>query len=164
MVQSRAVGLRVPLPDARAWSELDEERWFALTHEPSSSSLRFRTWRAPLRVSKDDCREQVYLWRSELRPRGEPMIEKSLGAPSGYDVGMRIDVERAESGAFTAVLLAYGAGVRRCYAAVFQTMVEHAGAESELGGRLRLITEGVLNRVELIDIEEIPGQPPFATP
>src|SRR5690606_1429389 len=110
MVQSRAVGLRVPLPDARAWSELDEERWFALTHEPSSSSLRFRTWRAPLRVSKDDCREQVYLWRSELRPRGEPMIEKSLGAPSGYDVGMRIDVERGQSGAFTAVLLAYGAG------------------------------------------------------
>lgn len=164
VVESRAVGLRVPLPDARRWREPADERWLVLTHAPSSSSLRFRTWSAPVRVNKEACREQVYLWRSELRPGFEPMVEGSLAAPSGYDVGLRIDVARNQGGALGATLLAYGAGVRRCYAAVFQTAVTDARAESELGARLRLVTEGVLNRVELIDIEEIPSQRPFSTP
>jgi hypothetical protein len=162
VVQSRAVGLRVPLPDARQWSEHGKERWLVLRHAPSNSSLRFRTWRAPIRVNKEACREQVYLWRSQLRPRSEPMIEGSLAAPSGYDVGLRIDVTRNQDGALMATLLAYGAGLRRCYAAVFRTAVTDDRAEAELGARLRLITDGVLNRVELMGIEEIPSQRPFS--
>jgi hypothetical protein len=94
--------------------------------------------------------EQVYLWRKELRPRIDAIVERQLRAPSGYDVGLRVDLigESPKS----AVALAYGAAVRRCYAAIFETTVV-GNDDAELGGRLRLVVDGVLDRIEIMGVE-----------
>jgi hypothetical protein len=154
---SQRFGFRLPLPDAGRWDEVADERWLTLVHRPTQSTLRLRTWRAAQRVTKEECREQVYLWRSELRPAADPVAEGALGAPAGFDVGVRIDLFAEGSQGRRALALAFGAAVRRCYAASFEPSL--AGVdEAELGARLRLITEGVFERVEVLGIEA------FATP
>ena len=121
-----------------------------------------RTWRASPRVTKDECREQVYLWRGELRPVSEPVVEGQLAAPAGFDVGVRIDLFDEASTGRRAVVLAFGANVRRCYAAVFETGFDPGVDEAELGARLRLITREVLDQVEIIGVEAIATPaPPF---
>ncbi|HEU5073494.1 MAG TPA: hypothetical protein VFU02_04965 [Polyangiaceae bacterium] len=149
---SRRFGFRLPLPDAARWAEVDDAHWLTLLHRPSHSTLRLRSWRAPPRVTKQECREQVYLWRSELRPPSEPVVEGGLEAPAGYDVGVRVDLFAEAAGGRRAVALAFGASVRRCYAAYFETSLADV-AESELGARLRLVTEGVFRRVEVLGVE-----------
>lgn len=149
---SQRFGFRLPLPDAARWIEVADERWLTLEHRPTRSTLRLRSWRAPQRVTKQECREQVYLWRSELRPTADAVAEGGLGAPEGFDVGVRVDLFTDAPQARRAVALAFGAAVRRCYAASFETSL--AGiTEAELGARLRLISEGVFGQVEVLGIE-----------
>lgn len=159
---SRRFGFRMPLPDAARWAEVADAHWLTLVHRPSQSTLRLRSWRAPPRVTKHECREQVYLWRRELRPPSDAVVEGELGAPAGYDVGVRVDLFAEALGGRRAVALAFGASVRRCYAAYFETSLADV-PETELGARLRLVTEGVFGGVEVLGVEELaepqPGRP-----
>lgn len=156
---SQRFGFRLPLPDAGRWIEVADERWLTLLHRPTQSTLRLRSWRAPQRVTKNECREQVYLWRSELRPNSDAIVESALGAPEGYDVGVRIDLFTDPSRARRAVALAFGATVRRCYAAAFETNLADL-TEAELGARLRVIAEGVFDRVEVLSVEAFAAPEP----
>lgn len=159
---SQRFGFRLPLPDAGRWDEVADERWLTLVHRPTQSTLRLRSWRAPPRVTKEECREQVYLWRSELRPTSDPVAEGGLRAPQGFDVGVRVDLFAEGAQGRRALALAFGATVRRCYAASFETSAANA-SEAELGARLRLITEGVFGQVEVVGVEAF-AQPDPAPP
>ena len=149
---SQRFGFRVQLPDRTGWVEVPDERWLTLLHRPTRSTLRLRSWRASPRVTKDECQEQVYLWRSELRPVQEVVVEGALGAPQGFDVHVRVDLFAQAAEGRRAVAFAFGAAVRRCYAAYFETGLAEL-TEAELGARLRLVTEGVLGRVEVMGVE-----------
>lgn len=156
---SKRFGFRLPLPDAGRWDEVSDERWLTLVHRPTRSTLRLRSWRAAPRVSKEECREQVYLWRRELRPAAEPVAEGKLGAPEGFDAAVRIDLFTAPTQGRRALALAFGATVRRCYAASFETSLADV-SEAELGARLRVITEGVFDRVEVLGVEAFAAPEP----
>jgi len=149
---SQRFGFRLPLPDRVRWVEVPDERWLTLLHRPTQSILRLRSWRASPRVTKGECQEQVYLWRSELRPVQEVVVEGALGAPEGFDVHVRVDLFSQATAERRAVAFAFGAAVRRCYAAYFETGLTEL-TEAELGSRLRLVTEGVLGRVEVMSVE-----------
>ena len=151
---SQRFGFRLPLPDRARWAEVIDERWLTLWHRSTKSTLRLRTWRASPRVTREECREQVYLWRSELRPASEAdaVAVGALAAPEGFDVGVRIDLFAEASQGRRAVALAYGATVRRCYAASFETDLADL-SEAELGARLRLATEGIFGHVEVLGVE-----------
>lgn len=149
---SQRFGFRVQLPDRAGWVEVRDERWLTLMHRPTRSTLRLRSWRASPRVTKAECQEQVYLWRSELRPAQEAVVEGALGAPEGFDVRVRVDLFAEPALGRRAVAFAFGAAVRRCYAAYFETGLADL-SEAELGARLRLVTEGVLGRVEVMGVE-----------
>jgi len=84
------------------------------------------------------------------------MLERALHAPDGYDVGLRIDLASLEPGVQRAVVLAFGASVRRCYAASFETSMSGSDGAA-LGGRLRLVVDGILDRVRLRGLEELPA-------
>ncbi len=160
---SQRFGFRLPLPDAGRWDEVADERWLTLVHRPTQATLRLRTWRASPRVTKEECREQVYLWRSELRPSSEPVAEGRLSAPEGFDVGVRVDLIAEGSQGRRALALAFGATVRRCYAASFETSLADVD-EAEIGARLRLITEGVFDRVEVLGVEAFAQPEPEPPP
>jgi len=149
---SQRFGFRVQLPDRVGWVEVPDERWLTLVHRPTRSTLRLRSWRASPRVTKDECQEQVYLWRSELRPAQEAVVEGALGAPEGFDVHVRVDLFAEAAEGRRAVAFAFGAAVRRCYAAYFETSLAEL-TEDELGARLRLVTDGVFGRVEVLGVE-----------
>ncbi len=161
VVESRRFRFRVPLPDAPNWRVVEDERWFKLVHQPSGSSLSLRTWRASPRIDREDCQKQVYLWNSDLEPEAEAVVERSLVAPEGFEVGLRVDLAYDGGDDRKAIALASGAAVRRCYAAVFETRIAGDAGEAELGNRLRMVTDGVLNRVEIIGIEEVSRQRAF---
>jgi hypothetical protein len=157
---SRRFGFKVALPDARGWSLNDDsERWFALSHARSESSLDLRTWRTERRVHRDQCLEQVYLWRGDLRTSVEPVLSRRLSSPSQFDVHLLADVRPAETGGLQLVAIAYGAAVGRCYAAVFRTRAAGGGADAELGQRLRMMVDGCLERVEVLAIDQLPREP-----
>lgn len=156
---ARRFHFQVWLPDAAAWNEVADDRWFTLVHPKSASTLRFRTWKAPPRVTRAECLEQVYLWRSALRPEGEPMVERRAKAPEGYDVGLRIDLFQAEGEQHRAVALAVGATVRGCYAATYETIASGPDSAMLLAERLRLVSEGVFDRVVLIALDSFATAP-----
>jgi hypothetical protein len=162
-MESRHFGIRVSLPDPDNWRVVDDERWLSLAHDKSESLLRLRLWTAPPRITKEACLAQLYLWRGELRSVAEPMVERSLRAPSGYDVALRIDLAEPAHDQQAAILLAFGASVRRCYAATFETTATRDSA-AELAARLRLISDGVLDQVELIKVDEFAPRRSFEEP
>ena len=152
-VTAKKFRFRVWLPDAAAWKEVDDERWFTLVHPKSNSTLRFRTWKAPPRVTRAECLEQVYLWRSALRPKGDPMLERREQAPEGYDAALRIDLLEPQAEQPRAVALVVGATVRGCYAATYETSAGGPDSATVLAERLRLVSEGVFGRVELVALD-----------
>ena len=156
--ESASFRFRLMLPDRNGWREASDERWLTLLHPRSQSSLRFRTWVAGPRVSKDECLEQLYLWQGDLRPISDPVLTGSLAQPSGFDVGLRIDL--STQGSLASVAIAYGANVRRCYAAIAQTQAGPSESQEVVGGRLRLLVEGSLGSVVILGVEERAAERP----
>jgi hypothetical protein len=160
-LDSREFGFRMPVPDVHSWTARDApRRWWSLEHPASRSTLWLRSWRAERRVSREQCREQVYLWQGDLRSSGEPLLDTRLARPRGFDVNLVAHVQPGSPAGLTLLAVAVGANVGRCYAAVLVTHAAGGGADSELGRRLRLFVDGTLNQVELISLEEVPFSPP----
>jgi hypothetical protein len=64
-------------------------------------------------------------------------------------------VRRTEqSEALEGYALAIGTTVGRCYAALFETRANGAGAEAAIGRRLALLADGVLARVRYVGVED----------
>jgi hypothetical protein len=153
-VESRRQSLVVRLPQRDAWRLDDRQPWFLARHPGTGSELKLRTWLAPRLVRPEECEDQARLWlRSIPASHPEAVVRRRLRAPAGFSGELVVGVEPGNEG-LEGHALAFGAGVGRCYAAVFTTRVSGTGSEDALGRRLVLIVEGVLERVQERKIED----------
>jgi hypothetical protein len=154
-VESRRQSLVLALPMREAW-RIDDARepWFLARHAATGSELRLRTWPAPRQVRADECQAQARLWRPSIPPiRDEAVVTRKLSAPEAFAGEIIVGVEPGGDG-LEGHVLAFGATVGRCYAAIFTTRASGPGSEDTLGRRLVLIVEAVLPRVRLLGVED----------
>lgn len=154
-VESRRQSLVLTLPMRESWRIDDAvEPWFLARHAATGSELRLRTWPAPRQVRAEECQTQARLWRPSIPPiREEAVVRRKLSAPAAFSGEVVVGVEPGGDG-LEGHVLAFGATVGRCYAAVFTTRASGPGSEDTLGRRLVLIVEAVLPRVRLLGVED----------
>jgi hypothetical protein len=184
-ITSRHQGLRLALPARRDWRVNDVAGpWLEAQHTPSHSQLIARRWRAPARVTPEDCERQARLWRPTLPSlTPEQLIdERHLTTPEGFRTHVLIgiapidEISSASRNADTAsnsapatllrgYALAFGASPGHCLAVAFATRDDHgarpAHAQRVIGERLSLVRDGILTSLQLLDIDRrIRREPP----
>ncbi len=138
--------LVVSLPDRKHWRELGARgSWSGLEHEPSGSQLWFRHRVARRTVTAAECEKQARTSLSLLREPGHEAVVQRLSAPAGYLGEQRVSILDGERGQ----VFAFGAGVSRCYAAVFVS-----DNDSDLPQRLALASERIFAAVRLVGLDE----------
>lgn len=157
--------LVVPLPEFAEWSIDDTtERWFVARHAGSSSELRLRAWSANRSVTPEQCETQARLWlRAAPVPADDDAVEvRRLRAPTGYHGQLIAGVRLIDAGSeLEGYALAFGAAVGRCYAAVFTTRGRGPRAEERVGATLAVVAGGMLERVEVGEVEDRAPRPEF---
>lgn len=157
--------LAVPLPEFSEWRIDDEsEHWFVARHPASNSELRVRAWSANRSVTPNQCETQARLWLPSLpAPAADDAVEiRRLRAPSGYHGELIVGVRLLAGGAeLEGYALAFGATVGRCYASVFTTRALGPEAEERVGSTLAVIAGGLLERVEVAQVEDRAPHPEF---
>lgn len=154
MVESRRFSLRVPLPAAAGWTVDDaRERWLLLRHPATNSELRLRTWSAPRLVRREDCAEQVRLWRGALPDPSTILQQRELASPPGYGSQLTLSVHDVDGG-LRGQALVFGATIGRCYAALYHTHARGIGAEAVIAERLSFVVEDVLSRVDTLTVDD----------
>jgi hypothetical protein len=148
--------LSIPLPERSAWRIDDRGRWWVARHPPSHSELLVRTWTAGRLASPTDCEAQARLWRPTIPIAApESVLEtQRIDAPPGYDTQLWVGVEPIGSATLQGYVIAFGAAVGRCYAALFTTRASGPRAEAEIGRRLVLVADGVFSRVARSTIDD----------
>ena len=111
--------LTVALPDGARWvsSRPAAGGWSQLQHPPSGSSLWLRHRVARRSVKVEECEKQA---RSSLRLLRESWAlawQQPLAAPSDYLGHLSVSTAAGAGG----IVVAMGAGVSRCYSAVFSS-------------------------------------------
>jgi hypothetical protein len=106
-------------------------------------------------VRRSECEAQARLARPSLPiVRDDAVLERrALSAPAGFDTQLVVGVEPTPQG-LSGYALAIGAGVGRCYAAVFTTSANGTLAEQELATRLGLAVDRILSRVRERSVDE----------
>ena len=138
--------LVVPLPDRAGWRDLPSRGgWSGFEHSATQSQLWLRHRLARRSVSAEECEKQATSSLVLLRETGSEAVATRLAAPAGYLGQTRVSILEGDR----ARIFAFGAGVSRCYAAVFVT----AGG-GDLVGRLDLAGERVIVRVRLAGLDE----------
>jgi len=147
--------IELALPDKAGWQIAEGPTWFVADHEPSSSQLALRTWRADRVVRRAECEAQARLARPTIPiVKDEAVVERrTLTAPADFDNELVVGVE-PNAGGLSGYALVIGAGVGRCYAAVFTTSVRGKDAELELAARLGLAVDRVLSQVRARSVDE----------
>jgi len=147
--------IELNLPSKPAWQLADGPTWLVLRHAQTSSELALRTWRAERLVRRADCEAQARLARTSIPiVRDESVLERRpLVAPADFDTQLVVGVEPTAQGV-SGYAIAIGAGVGRCYAAVFSTLVAGNGAEQEVAARLGVVVDQILSSVRLRSVDE----------
>jgi len=159
VVSSTRFGVDVALPERKSWQiEELKEPWWIARHAPSSSELRVRTWRTSRLSKREDCAEQVALWRPgapDPKKNPESVVERrALTSPSGYQTELVVGVRRASAAEIEGYALAIGHTIGECYAAILTTRASGGRAEASVGERLALFADAVFPRIERIGIED----------
>lgn len=157
LVRSRGLDfpIELKLPSKPTWQLADGPSWLVLTHAPTSSELALRTWRAERLVKRTDCEAQARLARPSIPIlRDEALIDRRrFAAPTDFDSELVVGVEPTAQGV-SGYAIEFGASVGRCYAAVFTTHVQGAGAEQEIAARLGVVVDRILSGVRLRSVDE----------
>jgi hypothetical protein len=157
-VRRRSVRFSVEfeLPSGREWDVDDaSERWLVATHRATDSQLRIRVWPAERLVRPEDCKAQLVLWRPATPLRFDQELERrSVDAPAPFRTELAVGVKQGRKGALEGYILAFGAAVGRCYAAVFVTRAQGLDSRAVLARRLAVIGDGVIVRLRFFSIDD----------
>lgn len=157
VARSARLGLKLALPERRVWLDVGHiGGGWEVRHEPTGSTLSIRRWRASRLVQVEAC-------AAELRQRMPlPEVdETSLVArrtgkrPEGFVTRVELLVVpgkrvQGRSARLRGYVLAVGASVGECLAAVFVT---ESSSDTELAERLRLL-DGALASLRRTTIED----------
>jgi hypothetical protein len=163
VLRSPAHGIKLALPEARAWfvpaAGPSGASW-ELRHEPTGTSLSIRRWRASRLPQVDECERELRARTPGLAERDEANLValREVRVPAGFVTRIALlslpGGEKRLSGQVQAV----GAGVGECVAAVART---ECSSEAELGERLRLL-DTALAHLRLTHVEDrVPARAPL---
>jgi hypothetical protein len=152
---SRRFGARVPLPDGQGW-RIDDHRdnWLSATHGRTGSALLVRAWREDSIANRQRCEDKARLWRKLPERAGAEIVErKAVNVPPDFDTVVDVGIVPSKGQApgaparIDAFAMAFGGRAHRCFAYVFTTSAEGAGAEQVVGERLGTMVQGSLEKL-----------------
>lgn len=143
---SKRFGLRLPLPNGKAWKIDDRSsKWLEAKEPNESASLLVRLWRDENRMTREKCEATARSLRQlPLREGAELVDSRRIDLPSGFDTQLDVGLVDDRKGGFFGFVLAFGGLGRRCFAYVYATHTSGAGADRAVGDRLAKMVEGSL--------------------
>jgi hypothetical protein len=164
VLRSRALGVRLALPEARAWftpeRANDSSGSWELRHEPTGSSLSVRRWRAARLPQVEQCELELRQRVPNIAAIDESSLvaDRRVRVPAGFVTRLVLLQLSEKSSQLRGQVLAIGAGVGECLAAIAST---ESKSEVELAERLRLL-DAALSHMRLSQIEDrVPGPEPL---
>lgn len=165
VVRAPAMGLKLALPEAKAWlpagGRAPTSASFELRHEPTSTSLSVRRWRASRLPRVEACEADLRARSADLAVVDESNLvaRRDVRVPEGFVTRITLVALPGASTRVAGQAVAIGAGVGECLALVART--ECAG-EAELAERLRLL-DVALAHVRLTLVEDrVPSPVPVS--
>lgn len=156
VLRSKPLGLKLALPEARSWLEAgiparDGASW-ELRHEPTGSTLSVRRWRASRLPRVDACEAELRARTPDLAAMDETNLvaTRELRVPEGFVTRITLVALPGTNARLRGQVLAVGAGIGECLAAVART---ECVTEAELAERLRLL-DVALGHLRLTHIED----------
>ena len=156
MLRSKAQGLKLALPEARGWLQVGglarEGASWELRHEPTGSTLSVRRWRASRLPRVDACEAELRARTPDLAFSDETNLVATheVRVPAGFVTRITLLALPNSSGRLRGQVLAVGAGIGECLAAVART---ECVTEAELAERLRLL-DVALGHLRLAQVED----------
>lgn len=161
VVRAPALGLKLALPEAKAWlppgGRAATNASFELRHEPTSTSLSMRRWRASRLPRVEVCEAELRARSADLAVVDESNLvaRRDVRVPQGFVTRITLVALPGTSTRVAGQAVAVGAGIGECLALVART--ECAG-EAELAERLRLL-DVALAHVRLTHVEDRVPEP-----
>jgi hypothetical protein len=157
VLRSKPHGLKLALPEARSWLEAggpvrgDGASW-ELRHEPTGSTLSVRRWRASRLPRVDACEADLRARTPDLAVMDETNLvaTRQIRIPEGFVTRITLVALPGDNARLRGQVLAIGAGVGECLAAVART---ECATEAELAERLRLL-DVALGHLRLAHVED----------
>lgn len=168
VLRSKAHGLKLALPEAKSWvapgaaSSSPVGAGWELRHEPTSSSVSLRRWRASRLPRIDVCEAELRARTPDLASVDETNLvaSREVRVPEGFVTRIQLIALQGTSSRLSGQVLAVGAGVGECFAAVART---ECSTEAELAERLRLLDVS-FGHIRLSHIEDRVPAPPAPAP
>lgn len=164
VLRSKALGLKLALPEARSWLEpagadaRPERAGWELRHEPTGSTLSVRRWRASRLPRLDACEAELRARTPDLAVMDETNLvaRRQVRVPEGFVTRITLVALPGDADRVRGQVLAVGAGVGECLAAIART---DSVTEAELAERLRLL-DVALGHLRLSHVEDRVPAPP----
>jgi hypothetical protein len=144
------------LPEARGWLEAggparDGASW-ELRHEPTGSTLSVRRWRASRLPRVEACEAELRARTPDLATVDETNLvaAREVKVPEGFVTRITLLAFPGDNARLRGQVLAVGAGIGECLAAVART---ECITETELAERLRLL-DVALGHLRLAHVED----------
>jgi hypothetical protein len=153
-------GLRVPLPDGKAW-RIDDHgmSWLVASHPETGSTLSIRLWHdeGGTAAGRKGCEEAARVWRKLPDRDGADIVEKrAVNVPPDFDTQVEVGVvaplpvRNAKAPPdLKGFVMAFGGRAHRCFAYVYITSAGGPGAEAVLGERLATMAQGSLGALKI---------------
>lgn len=166
VLRSKPQGLKLALPEARSWlapnaTPAAGASW-ELRHEPTGSTVSLRRWRASRLPRIDACEAELRARTSDLAIVDETNLvaSREVRVPEGFVTRIQLVSLPGTTTRLRGQVLAIGAGVGECFAAVART---ECTTEAELAERLRLLDVS-FGHIRLSHIEDRVPAPPAVAP
>lgn len=164
VVRSKRHGLKLALPEARAWLEQpasakDGASW-ELRHEPTGSTLIVKRWRASRLPRIEACRAELSETTADVAEIDDTNLvsTRDVRTPTGFITRINLLALPGSGRRLRGQAQAVSAGVGECIALIART---ECGGEAELAERLRLF-DAALSHVRLIRIDDrVPDRAPL---
>ena len=154
-------GLKLPLPDGKAWKIDDHDSgWLIAKHGGSASDLVVRVWREETVMNRARCEERARIWRKIPERESADIVEKrAVDVPTGFDTVVEVGViaparvgKKAKAGEdLRGVAMAFGGKGKRCFAWIYTTSAGGPSAEVVLGERLARMVQGSLSATATVN-------------
>lgn len=155
VLRSPGHGLKLALPEARAWfvpTPTAAGASWELRHEPTGTTVSVRRWRATRLPQVEQCDRELRQRVAGLGVVDETSLvgERSVRVPEGFVTRITLLALAGTGQRLRGQVLAVGAGVGECVAAIART---ECGSEAELAERLRLF-DAAFAHLRLAHVED----------
>jgi len=166
--RSKRFELSIAFPEGKSWRIDDHgSPWLTARHPATGTLVRARIWHEASIVNGSACERRAREWLKDMPDVSnmEVIDERHIAnvPAGGYDTVLRAGIVSTKNttanAPISSVVLAFGASMKKCFAAVFQSEAAGIGASAQSGDRLAFGTRIIESAVHQSDLEQ-PGRQP----